>query len=528
MYVLADLEWVENEEKRISFSQIAMVRVDENWMPVSSVCRRIRPVDASFHLWQHMAYTGGSADDFLNAQDVRHTFREIADWLRPDDTVCWWFSDSKARIRKYVPAIANKQIVLDETVADFLGEARPYNPYRIGKKLHLELPEAMHDSGNDVEMMRRVLAQLRFPQTVLDCVSEEEQNARPCVGDMEYYVDIGTNTIHKKDCPGLLETGHLKGYHELTKPIGKGCVPCECVKAEFRAARRQRNQSTIARSDYRYLYSPDSSVFHRRECKAVLNSKEIRGSVYYQSCTKTGRQPCKICNPVPEQDLAKPMRRQRKKRKISFNVSELSADERRALNRHRQALEQRRSVERNSALSPEKHNDLCTLSQPAFAFFAARGYKTFHLRNCKKLSGITNVVGFSRCNDALKAGYRPCKHCKPKAKFDVEVSLPIYSTKRCGESAEMLKDLCDRYGYKYREEAGMSQIETEVGIWKINAKVSPYRLEHINLTMNPENRTDFHRQPRLFLSLRDTFYYIKRHDEGLILTWKETEYVPKK
>lgn len=31
MYVLADLEWVENKDKRISFSQIAMIRVNENW-----------------------------------------------------------------------------------------------------------------------------------------------------------------------------------------------------------------------------------------------------------------------------------------------------------------------------------------------------------------------------------------------------------------------------------------------------------------------------------------------------------------
>ena len=49
MYVLADLEWVENKDKRISFSQIAMVRVDENWKPVSSIYRRIRPMDAEGH-----------------------------------------------------------------------------------------------------------------------------------------------------------------------------------------------------------------------------------------------------------------------------------------------------------------------------------------------------------------------------------------------------------------------------------------------------------------------------------------------
>lgn len=70
-------------------------------------------------------------------------------------------------------------------------------------------------------------------------------------------------------------------------------------------------------------------------------------------------------------------------------------------------------------------------------------------------------------------------------------------------------------------------METEVGIWRINTASSPYRLDHINLTMTPDNRTEFHRQPRLFLSLRDAFYYIKRHDEGLAFTWKETAYVPK-
>ena len=56
---------------------------------------------------------------------------------------------------------------------------------------------------------------------------------------------------------------------------------------------------------------------------------------------------------------------------------------------------------------------------------------------------------------------------------------------------------------------------------------TPYRLDHINLTKTPDNRTVFHRQPRLFLSLRDAFYYIKRHDDGLALVWKETEYVPR-
>lgn len=523
MYILADLEWVENEEKKISFTQIAMVRVDENWVPVSSIYRRIRPLDASFYLWKHMAYTGGSIADFLKAPGSQSVFRDIAEWLWPSDILCWWFPDSKEWIRKLIPDIANKQIVLGELVAHYLGEDRLCNPYRIGKKLYLNLPAAMHDSRNDVEMMRRVLEHIQFPQPIPQNIPKKEINTQSSVQGMAYHAHVGTNTIHKKGCPKLPKTGYLKGYNELTKPVGKGYVPCDCVKTEFRAARRQRNRSIIARSQYRFLYTPDSAVFHRRGCKIMLNAKEIRGTIYYQACANTGRHPCKICQPSPEQDPIKPLRSHPKKE----NASTLSPEEQRAINRHRQASEQRRSVERNSALSPEKHTDLCTLSQPGYVFFAARGYKTFHLRNCKKLSGISNVAGFSHYNDAIKAGYCPCKHCKPDPKFDAVVSLPVYSAKRHGESAKLLKDLCNRFSYRYWEENGTSHIETEVGIWKVNPKVSPYRLDHINLTKDPENRTDFHRQPRLFLSLRDVFYYIKRHDEGLALTWKETGYVPK-
>lgn len=39
-------------------------------------------------------------------------------------------------------------------------------------------------------------------------------------------------------------------------------------------------------------------MFHRRECKLLLNSKEILGSVHYKTAAK-GRRPCKVCKPVP-------------------------------------------------------------------------------------------------------------------------------------------------------------------------------------------------------------------------------------
>ena len=45
MYVLADVEWVENDQGLISFTQIAMYRVDENWKLIRCKSQRIRPKD---------------------------------------------------------------------------------------------------------------------------------------------------------------------------------------------------------------------------------------------------------------------------------------------------------------------------------------------------------------------------------------------------------------------------------------------------------------------------------------------------
>lgn len=502
MYVLADLEWVENKDKRRSFTQIAMVRVDENWQPLQNFYSRIRPRDSSFYQWDHMAFSGGSQEDFLNAPDTLHVFSDVTKWLRPDDEICWWSADSMDRFRNWIPGIRNKQLVLAERIANYLQEYHGISPYCLAKRLFLRKPLPKHDSRNDVEMMRSLLHHIHFPHPVPPYISKTWESDPTFSKNLVYTADIETNKIHKKGCSRIPENGDLRSYFELTRPVGKGYIPCGCVKDEFRAAMRQRNQLIIDRSEYNFLYSPDSEVFHLRKCKIMLAAREIKGTVRYRTCLETGRYPCRICNPMPEHDPG-----------FHVRATELTQAEQRAVNRLKQAQQERNAISQKQGLTKTQRDALYTLSQPGYAFFAAEGYDSFHLRNCKKLSGLADLQGFAHYDHALEEGYRPCKYCKPTDAHDVFVSLPIFTKERDNDSPRLLRSLCVQHRIRFWRESDLFYMETAVGIWRIDTGSTPYRLAHINLLKEPENRTDFHRQPRLFLSLKDAFYYIKRHDQ---------------
>lgn len=156
------------------------------------------------------------------------------------------------------------------------------------------------------------------------------------------------------------------------------------------------------------------------------------------------------------------------------------------------------------------------LSQPGLAFWASKGYRTFHRRNCSQISGLNQLVGFPRYQDAVRAGYCPCRHCKPSPKQDVVYSIPITNKKRAGEGVETLVQLCTEHCLPFQHDNRYFEMQTMVGKWKIDMDLRPVRLEHINLISQPENTKKYHVQPRLFLSLKDTFDYIMRHDNALM------------
>ena len=334
--------------------------------------------------------------------------------------------------------------------------------------------------------------------------------------------------IHNSKCDKLLYAGiDITGYPTLVTAVKRKYKPCECCREEYKQTRRDKNADTISRSSYNYVFSPNSDIYHKRECRLVLNSTCVLGAHTVEAVLKTDRKPCKICNPPTEVDLNKKRKRPKKKKIIADTRKERDVEETykplpfiadkdqlRAVNRQKVAAKERADKLRDG-LSQDELNNIYALTQPRYAFWAAKGHKHFHLRSCPTMKNLSHLRGFETYQDAIKARFVPCRHCKPTSKHDLKLSVPIYSQLRENESINEIKLLCIEEGFECFEENEVIHVNTPVGKWLIHTKSVPIQLEHINLNMYSKE-PEYHTQHRLLLSFYDAFRYIKQHDNNLI------------
>ncbi len=541
MFVLMDIEWIENRCHHINPTQIAAMRVDGQWNCCERFFSRIYPRDNSFHNWKHMAYTGGAPSDFLYARGITRVLTDLQGWLREDDVICFWYMDSKNVLKSIYNLVLRSKVpqrivVLDDYVAPFLAARgmKIGNAYALCNEYGAQAAGPKHYSQNDVVAMQKALGCIQYPAELLlgeppqdreSAGTAERASEEPRIPDATwpYRLETETGIFHRADCEAIPRGAVLTGHPDLKYYFRKKLQACpHCMKEDARRGIRERNRDIIDRTHYRFIFAERSDVFHRRGCQAILSTTDvIKGAGYYDTVAKTGRRPCKLCHPVPDAWLNKA---ERKKAGRAAKASAAAAAvpgramnsrEQRAYKRYVEARGERFTTSPDSFGSDTARDDFYTLTQPRFAFFSAAGYRNFHKRNCQKLHGLSNIVGFARYKDAVRAGHTPCKFCKPTPKLDIECSIPITNKKRKGESVSDLKVLCEEQSYRCEVEDEYFCISTAVGRWKIDFSSQPYVVYHINLIRTPENECHYHRQPRLFLSLLDTFEYIERHDRKL-------------
>ncbi|MGN0555674.1 MAG: hypothetical protein ACI4LI_07220 [Candidatus Fimenecus sp.] len=528
MFVLVDLEWVHTKNNSCFPTQLAAARVNADWEKTDTFFSFIHPQGCVDFSWEHMAFTGGTESDFLRAKDATMVYRSFLHWLTKDDVLLFWHEEAKTLFLKQVAMRVSEKrippcISAQAYVYDFLNDSAAdcrSGLYALAAVCNVETHEQwQHYAVNDVEVFCALMKNIAYPQAKFSDPPPKLFRPRvlsPAEAQMPFRYDFQTKTVHRKGCAKLAD-GQTETYgsETLTAALRKGFQPCACCKADFLRARRARTADIVARTQYTYVYAQNATVFHKYTCPAVLSAKQILGSRDYWRAA-AGRTPCKLCNPTP-QDTPKPIptpqkllqtRPKKEKKKC------ISAEDARALSRQKAAAEERSRRLQNTELTEAQRADIYTLTQPEFAFWVGQGYQNFHLRSCPKLHGLSNLKGFKTFQDAVFAGYTPCRHCKPTAKHDVTVSIPIYSRPRADETVQDLVALCQTAGYAHSFDGVWFCLETPVGKWKIKLNTHPIQLYHINLVMTP-HKQDYHKQPRLFLSLADVFTYIERHDTVL-------------
>ncbi len=295
--------------------------------------------------------------------------------------------------------------------------------------------------------------------------------------------------------------------------------PCPvCLQKEYNKNKQQIYRDTVKRAYFKYVYTPNSKVFHRTNCKLMHYSLAVAGCQKYITAVNSGRRLCKICNPtVADEQKKKPENKKRSKPlQPGHDIANGSkSNTEKAIIRFKQAKKERDAVDFKTVKTTEERRDIITLTGTVYGFFVGKGYDNFHVKSCSRLKALSGITGFKTYGEAISAGFTPCKTCKPTKKFNINLSIPMTSRERSDEKVLDLYTYCAAYGYPCSQDEKYFYVKTPVGKWKINLTSKPVRLKHINLVANGD-KDEYHDQPRIFLSMTDAILYIRKHDNSLL------------
>lgn len=257
MYVLIDVEWFQQGETAKYITQVAASRVTETWQSTAGFSCVVCPPDACNYDWEHMAYNGHSPDDFMNGSSEAACIACFAAFLKEDDTLCVWSKDTRKVIRQkyklYTGNTLPNRCVCVNKEAYSAARRRGihvFEMYAVAQAMDIKTPVPKHCSINDLSVLTSLLSALKL-------------------------------NLEKKS--------QVAQAHPPKKVISK----------------QERNADILARTQYNFVFTPASHVFHRPSCKMMLRASGINGSVYYKTAAKN-RRPCKLCRPEPNEKVAVP------------------------------------------------------------------------------------------------------------------------------------------------------------------------------------------------------------------------------
>lgn len=514
MYVIVDLEWFGAGRHMRVAAQLAAMRVDDSWKSVSVYSTLIRPPENVVVPWEHSCFNGGRRADFMEAPTAYTALNNFLRWLHEDDTICIWNDQSADTLKKLINIIlkleiAQKMVILEPYICAY-AKVPNGNPQAMARRERISTPPLNHWAMNDVEVARRLLEHLKFPPQLL-----QEPLSVVQAGGMRYLYDKTAGLVHSPGGECIRNFTAQGGTNKIQKCISKGYRPCPvCCKESWRHDIREMNTAIIQKTGVSYFFFHDSAVFHRASCHLILNTRRsFLSATYYESCIKKGLVPCKLCKPVPgllPLEIAPVIPKEpvviEESIKQSYKTRVLDESEKRAMARYKQATEERNALVLAN-MTDEERQDTLTLTSWEYVFWAAKGYRNFHLHNCSKLKGLNRFIGFSVYEDAIRSGYLPCRECKPTSKHSLDITVHAHTKMREDETMDVILALCDQKALRYTYRDPFLYIVTDQAEWEIETGVTPIVLMH-----KPDNTDEFHRQPKMFLSVSDAINYIVKHD----------------
>ncbi len=535
MLVLMDMEWVD-WFGRISPSQIAALRVGDDWMEIAGFHKLICPeLDRRKTDWKHVAFTGYQRDDFLRGSDASSALAMLDAWLHAEDVLCWWSAPTAETFASvwndlmHEPVPHPMRLVAPAIKEELLGRRlhTKGSAYGMAKAAGLGITEQEHCSVDDVSVIRRLLRELQADPEKIRNVAKASSNVtvralKPIVRSeynpsLRYVLDKTNKRAHILGC-GLIPAGaELRSMGTIDGLVRSKYPPCDCCSEEYWAYSWACAQERIRKMQLNYIYSDRSGLFHKPTCVHVqrIPYYKIHGTVRYETAFWSSHRPCRFCKPGPEdekeplhiQDYSKTTVIGQKKKEESKKTAmpSIGRYEMNALKRQEQAKKEKAKMPDN--LTGIHSRDAIVLTQAGFAFWMAEGYQTFHLRNCPKLNGLSHLHGYARFNEAYRFG-RPCKYCKPSPTNDIVASVPMKQQIRPDETVEQIDAICESLGLKHESKIDAYYIETPVAHWKLMVGTFPLEVRHM-----PKDANGYHKQHRTFLSMTDTVEYIRRHDD---------------
>lgn len=536
MFVLMDLEWITDHNNFNYETQLAALRVDNNWKEVSSYTSLIRP-----QVWvEHAIGLGGHArEDYDRAYSLTKVMEGFQRWLQPDDVLCWWQNDPKILFEKEYKRLMG--VELDRISVELMpcfkafvddGFSKSGNPYDLAAARDIPRYKPVHDSLNDVWMLSDLLTAVSLTQDMNELLhadavlAVQDQIAHK---NAKYLIDAKDNSTHILGCKRISSMVNCSAAWSIREVVKHHGPICSCCRNEVLPqiveynAKELASRKCIGYSKI-YFYLNNSSVYHTRDCSCLLQTTKRISSTPILEKLSGKKTPCRHCRPGVDREikdisfaeviteLSQPAKKTVAKPKVGIvgdtiypvlNMDGLNKAHRKAYERYLEVREQQKNSSNGSYV------------RSSTTFLADDGTGLFHTLSCDRIGDHANMRGFSHCTDAKRKGYRPCKYCNPTRDDEATFSIPEYSKMYKTESLLMIRRECDKYGIRFeiREPEQELVLFTDMGEWIVDLVNRPIVLMHLN-TVNTYlmGEKNYHEQPVMFMNVIDAVRYVNKHD----------------